>query len=150
MVDTVDSSLVHAFLGPTSFSGKVGSTTVRVNVDTAYPFGSRLTYSITTDRDLKFKIRIPGWAPVRTSTIVVGSAAAAPIVPETATSLQVVNLKAGTTSVVLRLDTQIRTQRRFNNAILVSRGALNFALDLKYNRTTSQGLRYVLKKCYVS
>lgn len=121
-----------------------------MNVDTAYPFGSRLTYSITTDRDLKFKIRIPGWAPVRTSTIVVGSAAAAPIVPETATSLQVVNLKAGTTSVVLRLDTQIRTQRRFNNAILVSRGALNFALDLKYNRTTSQGLRYVLKKCYVS
>jgi DUF1680 family protein len=62
-----------------------------VTVNTLYPFGNTLTYTITAAKPFAFKIRIPTWAQNSTaSTIAVNSAKATPLSPD-ASSLHSVN-----------------------------------------------------------
>jgi hypothetical protein len=141
VTDISDNSLVHVLLGPSQFDGKVGNNTVKVLVDTLYPFGSRLSYSVTTDNDLTFKIRIPSWAQGGSSTIAIEQGSSAPVQPDATTSFHSVDLKAGTTSITIKLDQRVEIEKRFNDAVAITRGALNYALELSFNQTSSPGRR---------
>jgi DUF1680 family protein len=64
-----------------------------VTVDTLYPFGSTLEYTVTSTKNFPFKIRIPDWAQGSDkSTISVNGAKAAPLNPPSQTSLQTVQV----------------------------------------------------------
>lgn len=96
-------SLFHALLGPSTFSGMLGTSNgvkgdfifqspkfhsrrskIVVSVNTLYPFGSTLSYSITAARAFTFNIRVPAWARSSLSTIAVGGGRVTPLAPNAA------------------------------------------------------------------
>ncbi|KAL1705246.1 hypothetical protein EV121DRAFT_258782 [Schizophyllum commune] len=139
--DNSDNSLVHAFLGPSALNTTVGGSSIQVTVDTLYPFGNVLNYVITASTPTALKIRVPSWAQTGGSTIAVDGGAAIPLNPDSATSLYKVEIPAGSTNIVVILDMQVEVEERLNGAVAVTRGPLNYALELTYNVTTTEGLR---------
>lgn len=59
-----ENELVSAVLTPGEIETEIGGARVRCSLDTAYPFGDTLTYTVETDRPVSFtlSIRIPGFA----------------------------------------------------------------------------------------
>ncbi|KAK0187694.1 hypothetical protein F5146DRAFT_1104624 [Armillaria mellea] len=126
MTDATDDGLLHVFLGPYTYSGIVGaSNQVDVIVDTIYPFNNTLKYQIATSEPLVFKIRIPDWATEESVISVNGETTT--LTPDDA------NFQWPGNSV---------DRKRFNDAIAINYGALNYAIELSYNNTVTEGLRY--------
>ncbi|KAF9459203.1 hypothetical protein BDZ94DRAFT_1199867 [Collybia nuda] len=133
--------LFHALLGPSTFSGTLGSSNpVKVSVDTLYPFGSTLSYSITAARAFSFNIRVPGWARSPLSTIAVGRGNASPLAPN-ASGFHVVQIPAGTTTLRVSLNMPLQVETRTNGAVAITRGALNYAVEISHNSTAAPGTR---------
>ncbi|KAJ7583639.1 hypothetical protein C8J56DRAFT_954591 [Mycena floridula] len=141
VTDNNGASLVHAFLGPFSFSGKLAGNQVKVTVDTLYPFGHTLTYSISASKSFNLKVRIPSWAQTGKSTVAVGKNKPSALKVDPATSFQVVSVPAGQSTVSIVLDSPLTVESRTNGAVAISKGALTFALELSYNSTVAPGLR---------
>ncbi|KAF8891202.1 hypothetical protein BD779DRAFT_1513791, partial [Infundibulicybe gibba] len=132
--DQAETSLTHVLLGPSTFSGTLGSSNkVKVSVDTLYPFGSVLTYSITASRPFTFNIRVPTWAQNNMSTLAINKGKASSLKPDSTTSLQSTHIPAGTTT--------IHIETRSNGAVAITRGALNFAVEIPHNTSVAPGLR---------
>jgi len=67
--------------------------TIQVMVETLYPFGPSLNYTVTSTRNFSFKIQIPSWAQGSTqSTISVNGGDTKVLNPSSKTSLQVVEV----------------------------------------------------------
>ncbi|KAG7445620.1 uncharacterized protein BT62DRAFT_1006631 [Guyanagaster necrorhizus] len=140
MTDPADDGLLHVFLGPYTYSGIVGaSNQVDVVVDTIYPFSNTLKYQIATSEPLIFKIRIPDWAAEK-SVISVNGEEATTLTPDDA-NFQVVELLEGSSTIALSLHAVLDIEKRFNDAIAINYGALNYAIELSYNNTVTEGLR---------
>ncbi|KAG6827511.1 hypothetical protein H0H92_011483 [Tricholoma furcatifolium] len=134
-------TLIHALLGPATYAGTVGaSNDVEVVVDTLYPFGTTLQYTVTAAKPFTFAIRVPGWAQNALSTISVndGKAEALSVDSE---SLQSVQITGKTTTIKVSLNAPLEVEDRYNGAVAITRGALNYALEITYNTTTTPGLR---------
>ncbi|EEB90192.1 hypothetical protein MPER_11634, partial [Moniliophthora perniciosa FA553] len=110
-------------------------------VDTLYPFGTTLTYDITATTPFKLKIRVPEWAKknLDQSTIKVNDEEASALQPDETNSLHVVEIPEGDTKLVISLDAPVEMEERTNGAIAVTRGALNYALEISNNVTTTEG-----------
>jgi len=135
-------ALVHAYLGPTTFSGTVGTgNTVKVAVDTLYPFGSTLSYTISSTKAFPFSIRIPAWAQNLSSSITLNGGASQGVSADSTTALHTVNLAKGTNKIELNLDMQIRIENRSNGSVAIHRGPLLYAVDLSYNSSTAASVR---------
>ncbi|KAJ7793921.1 hypothetical protein B0H14DRAFT_2924745 [Mycena olivaceomarginata] len=120
------------------------SNHVQVTVDTLYPFGNTLTYSISATKPFSFKIRVPTWAQnSNASTIAVNGARAATLTTD-ALDLHTVKVNAGKTVVHVNLHTPLEVEVRTNGAVAITRGALNFAVELAHNTTVAPGLRTLL------
>ncbi|PBK75252.1 hypothetical protein ARMSODRAFT_993246 [Armillaria solidipes] len=140
MTDPADDGLLHVFLGPYTYSGIVGaSNQVDVVVDTIYPFNNTLKYQIATSEPLVFKIRIPDWA-TEESVISVNGEETTNLTPDDA-NFQVVELSEGSSTIILSLHAVLDIEKRFNDAIAINYGALNYAIELSYNNTVTEGLR---------
>jgi hypothetical protein len=135
-------AVIHAFLGPFSFTSTLANSNhVQITVDTLYPFGNSLTYTISATHPFAFKIRVPTFAQNSTaSTIAVNGAAATTLTPDSM-SLHTVNVNAGKTTLHVNLNTPLEVEVRFNGAVAVTRGALNFAVEIPNNDTVAPGLR---------
>ncbi|KAJ8080065.1 hypothetical protein PM082_016892 [Marasmius tenuissimus] len=141
-IDPSDTSLVHAFLGPAQYNGKVGNNDVTVSVNTIYPFGLTLEYEITASNAFPFKIRVPGWAQTSgKSTVAINGGTPTQLKQQNEHGLYTIQAAKGTTRVRVSLDAPIEIEKRFNGAVAVTRGPLNFALQLSNNDTVSPGLR---------
>ncbi|KAJ7851852.1 hypothetical protein B0H14DRAFT_2761195 [Mycena olivaceomarginata] len=129
--DPSANAVIHAFLGPFSFASTLSnSNNVQVTVDTLYPFGNTLTYSISATKPFSFKIRVPTWAQnSNASTIAVNRARAATLTTD-ALDLHTVKVNAGKTVVHVNLHTPLEVEVRTNGAVAITRGALNFAVEL--------------------
>ncbi|KAJ7319105.1 hypothetical protein DFH08DRAFT_891546 [Mycena albidolilacea] len=140
--DPSANAVIHAFLGPFSFASTLSNSNhVQVTVDTLYPFGNTLTYSISATKPFSFKIRVPTWAQnSNTSTIAVNGARAATLTTD-ALDLHTVKVNAGKTVVHVNLHTPLEVEVRTNGAVAITRGALNFAVELAHNTTVAPGLR---------
>ncbi|KAJ7158371.1 hypothetical protein C8R43DRAFT_995745 [Mycena crocata] len=140
--DPAANAVIHAFLGPFSFTGTLASANhVQVSVETLYPFGSALTYTISATKPFSFKIRVPTWAQNSTaSTIAVNNGRATTLSPD-AMSLQAVKASAGKTVVHVNLHTPLEVEVRTNGAVAITRGALNYAVEISHNTTVTAGLR---------
>ncbi|KAF9564203.1 hypothetical protein CPC08DRAFT_273104 [Agrocybe pediades] len=142
MTDESRGSLIHTFLGPATFSGVVGKNNqVQVSVDTLYPFGLTFKYSVKASRPFTFQIRIPEWAKNKDSTIIVNHSKAGSINPDASTSLQDIKVTPGTTTIEMTLSAPLEIELRTNNAVAITRGPLNYALEITHNTTTAPGLR---------
>jgi len=135
-------AVVHIFLGPFTFAGTLANKNdVKIAVDTLYPFGTALTYTITAAKPFNFKIRVPTWAQnSAASTIAVNKGKAARLAPD-AMSLHTVQVGAGTTTLHVNLNAPLEIEVRTNGAVAVTRGALNYAVEITYNTTVAPGLR---------
>ncbi|KAJ6627782.1 hypothetical protein B0H10DRAFT_1991863 [Mycena sp. CBHHK59/15] len=140
--DPSANAVIHAFLGPFSFSGTLAHTNhVQVTVDTLYPFGNTLTYTVSASKPFAFKIRVPTWAQNSTkSTISVNNARATVLSPDSF-SLHTVQVNAGKTTLHVNLNSPLEIEVRYNGAVAVTRGALNYAVEIAYNDTIAPGLR---------
>ncbi|KAK7037318.1 hypothetical protein VNI00_011309 [Paramarasmius palmivorus] len=136
--DTSDSSIIHAFLGPAVYEGDVGT----VQVDTLYPFGTTLTYDVSATAPFTLKIRVPEWAKQNPekSTIQVNDGESSSLQPDD-NSFHVVEIPDGNTKLYVSLDAPVEVEQRSNGAVAINRGALNFALELSNNVTTTVGTR---------
>ncbi|KAF8901377.1 hypothetical protein CPB84DRAFT_1815219 [Gymnopilus junonius] len=150
MTNETASSLIHTFLGPATFTGTVGKSNnlmliclVIVSVDTLYPFGLTFKYTVTASRSFTFQIRIPEWAKNNQSTIAVNRAKATLVTPD-ASSLHSVKVTSGSTTIEMTLHAPLETELRTNNAVAVTRGPLNYAVELSYNTTSAPSLRSVV------
>ncbi|KAF7329741.1 hypothetical protein MKEN_00237400 [Mycena kentingensis (nom. inval.)] len=135
-------AIVHVLLGPFSVATTLpGKNAVKINVDTLYPFGTALTYTVSATKAFNLKIRVPEWAKNSAkSTIAVNGGRATALVPDSM-SLHTVQVKAGKTTVHVNLNAPLEIESRFNDAIAVTRGPLNFAVEISHNTTVSPGLR---------
>ena len=111
---------------------------VRVTLDTLYPFGETLNFTVTADAPFGFRLRIPRWAADR-ATVAIGAAASAPATPGS-DGFHVVGLPAGQSSLTLTLPSEVRVEAEQAGGVSVHWGALLFALDLSpQEHTTGPG-----------
>ncbi|KAK0450414.1 uncharacterized protein EV420DRAFT_753695 [Desarmillaria tabescens] len=126
------SSLVQAYLGPLKTSTTLtGNNVVTVTVDTLYPFGDTLSYTVTASRRFTFYVRIPSW--VVGGTIATNGGSTKPVSPSN--GLFAINIPSGTTKFVLNLPAEITTESRLHGAVALHRGPLHYALDINFNKT---------------
>ncbi|KAI2626307.1 duf1680 domain-containing protein [Xylaria nigripes] len=134
-VRTEDGGIAHVFLSPGSVSTNLGDNEVTIVANTNYPFGMNLDYSISSDHDLTFYVRIPSWANSSSTTIGAGGEASAPIRPTNA-GLQKFTIPKGKNQISVNLQTEPRVVERANNTVAVYYGPILYSLALDFNETT--------------
>ncbi|KAI3328555.1 duf1680 domain-containing protein [Ustulina deusta] len=139
-VGTEDGGIAHVLLSPGSVSTTLGNNKVTISADTNYPFSMGLSYSISTDRDFAFYVRIPSWANP-SSTVTEPSGNRAHISP-TEAGLQRFHVPKGQSRISVNLQTEARVVERANNTAAVYYGPLLYSLALDFNETTRQPVAY--------
>jgi hypothetical protein len=113
------------------------SCRVQVTLDTEYPFGDTLNFSVVAGAQFKLRLRIPQWAA--RPTIAVGSGPPAPVTvaPD---GFHTVSVPQGESTFTLTLPMDVRIQDEQAGGVSVHAGALLFALDLNpAEHTTGPG-----------
>ncbi|KAI1820352.1 duf1680 domain-containing protein [Xylaria intraflava] len=134
-VGTEDGGIAHVLLSPGSVSTKLNDNQVTIQVNTNYPFGMDLDYSISSDDDLTFYVRIPSWASSSSSIKGPHSDASVPISP-TNTGLQKFDIPKGKSQVSVTFQTEPRVVSRANDTVAVYYGPILYSLALDFNETT--------------
>lgn len=132
---TEDGGIAHVHLIPGSVTTSLGNNKVTIQADTNYPFGMNLQYTINSDSDFTFYVRIPGWAD-QSSTINVGGKSSQ--ISPSDKGLQKVELGKGSSSVSVTLETEPRVVTRANNTAAIYYGPLLYSLyiDSKVSEVT--------------
>lgn len=126
-----DQAIIVASLLP--LRATIEQANASIVIDSTYPFGDTASITVTAQRPVLVKIRIPGWA---LNASVNGGGA-------TNGTLVTVSCALGNTSIVVQLNPQIIVERGWgdtlqdppSDAVAVVRGPLVFALQLVENRT---------------
>ncbi|KAI3320035.1 duf1680 domain-containing protein [Xylariaceae sp. AK1471] len=140
-VGTEDGGIAHVFLSPGSVSTTLGHNQVTISVDTNYPFGMDLSYSISADDDFTFYVRIPSWANPSSTTTGPSSDSSAKI-STSDTGLQKFDVPKGESKISVNLQTEPRVVERANNTAAVYYGPLLYSLALDFNETTRDPVVY--------
>ncbi|KAI0199082.1 duf1680 domain-containing protein [Astrocystis sublimbata] len=142
-VGTEDGGLAHVLLSPGSVSTNLGNNNnkVAISVDTNYPFGMDLSYSITADAAFNFYVRIPGWANSSSTATGPSSDAGSQLSLEN-TSLHRFQIPQGQSKVSINLQTTPRVVDRANNTAAVYYGPLLYSLALDFNESTRDPIAY--------
>lgn len=111
-----------------------------MDCQTNYPFSDVLSYTIESDVDFNFFVRIPEWTVKDEATVTIGDGDAQPLSPNE-DGLQHVEIAAGTTTISVRLPMEIRTVER-NGAVAFYRGPLLYASDIEYTETVSPATNF--------
>ncbi|KAJ4481886.1 hypothetical protein J3R30DRAFT_3669016 [Lentinula aciculospora] len=136
-----NTSLAHIHLGPSTYGGILaGGNNVTVTVDTLYPFSTTLDYTVSATKPFEFLVRVPGWAQSNLSTISIGGSEPVSLDPDS-TNLHAINVSSGVTQLQLFLDAQIQVIPRYNSSVAITRGPLNYALEVTFNKTSASSLR---------
>ncbi|MDI6447946.1 beta-L-arabinofuranosidase domain-containing protein [Anaerobaca lacustris] len=101
---------------------------VRVALDTDYPFRETLKLTVTTDKPARFPLllRVPAWAEGATIRVADGS----PRRLKPGSFHKVEREWNGAVEVDLRFPMQVKTSRRYHEAVAVERGPLVYSLKL--------------------
>ncbi|KAI1376291.1 hypothetical protein F4677DRAFT_87977 [Hypoxylon crocopeplum] len=125
---TEDGGIAHILLIPGSMSTSLGDNKVTIQVDTNYPFGMNLKYTITSTSDFTFYVRIPGWADK--SSTVTGPGGSTTRISPSDSGLQKIEIGKGNSVFTVNFDTQPRVVTRANNTAAVYYGPLLYSLHI--------------------
>lgn len=134
-----DGGIIHILLGPAHLKTTIGDNDVEILVDTDYPFGMTLNYSVSTTSGLDFYVRMPSWASVE-STLQVGGTAEK--LSPSDKGLQRISLAGGDQKVSVTFDTDKRVEFLLNNTAAIYYGPLLYSLVIEYNDTVTDPLDY--------
>jgi len=125
---TPDGGLVAASYAPCTVDTEVASRSVRIDLQTDYPFDETLKFKVETERPLKFHLylRIPGWTD--RARVKVGNEESIPVQGGTFHCIE--REWSRSTVVSLHLPMGVRVERRYHNGILVERGPLVYSLKV--------------------
>jgi hypothetical protein len=104
-----------------------------VSCDTNYPFSDQLAYTVESETDFTFFIRVPEWTVTDKATIKIGDGGTKHLSPNKG-HLQEVKIKQGTTNVTVTLPMDVKTVQR-GDSVAFYRGPLLYAADIAYNET---------------
>ncbi|KAI8960947.1 hypothetical protein F5Y11DRAFT_367108 [Daldinia sp. FL1419] len=143
---TPNNSLAHIFLVPgTAATTLQDSNSVHVSVNTTYPFGHTLTYTISATSPFDFAIRIPGWADPSLSTLTANastSGISSTTLSPDASNLHHIPLPSGLSTTTLRLSTTPYSLPRANNTAAIYYGALLYALAIEHDIRAAPPIEY--------
>lgn len=125
---TADGGLAAIAYAPCIVNTKISDADVTVEVKTDYPFDDKLTFKITTSKAVAFplKLRIPSWTKYALLSI---DSEKPEIVM--AGSFHIINRTwKDTTSLLLKLPMSVSIERRYNDAVSISRGPLVYCLKI--------------------
>jgi uncharacterized protein len=126
---TNDNGLAAVTYGPCVVKAKVGKgKDITIAEETNYPFNGLITFTISTDKPVKFPIelRIPAWADsveIRYKNKIISF--------KDKTWIQLSEKWKNGDQIVLQIPLNLRYERRYNNSVTVSRGPLCFSLRMK-------------------
>ncbi len=124
-----DGGLAAVAHAPCAVTAKVGDgTVVTITEDTEYPFRNEIRCTIATSSPVRFPLllRIPAWATHATLRHASGAAEQ----PRAGTFHRIERVWNPGDTVVLTLPMDTRVERRYHNAVAVTRGPLVFALKM--------------------
>ncbi len=113
---------------PSSARFETRGAQVRVTLDTDYPFRETLKLAVATDRPARFPLvlRVPAWAEGATIRVADGS----PKRLKPGSFHKVEREWKGDVEVELRFPMQVKTSRRYHQAVAVERGPLVYSLKI--------------------
>lgn len=126
---TNDNGLISASYGPCQVKAKVGNNTdATITEVTNYPFSDSISFTIGVSGPSRFPIyfRVPGWAE---NTLI--KAGSKTFNPAKGAVFKLEQEWHNGDKVVIQFKPKLIIETRFNNAISVSRGALDFVLRIK-------------------
>jgi hypothetical protein len=106
-----------------------------VTCDTAYPFGTTLTYSVSAASAFDFFIRVPSWSA--STSVAVNGAQAQQASADATSGLVQISLPAGQSTIVFSVSAAVRTEARQNGAVSVYVGNVLYGLDVGQTNTSS-------------
>lgn len=111
---------------------------LEMTMHTAYPFDDKIYIDVKVSTATTLWVRVPGWASQPTAEFRgeihrLRNGTLAPFkLLSTASADGHMNPATGTTRIMLHYPMTIRTERRWNNAIAITRGPLLYSLALNY------------------
>jgi len=126
---TNNNGLVAVAYGPSVVKAKVtNGREVTINEETEYPFNGLITFTINTDKPVKFplELRIPGWAD---SVTVAWKGKS--LVHKGVSWIKLNEKWEDGAKITLQIPMNIRYERRYNNSVSMMRGPLYFSLRME-------------------
>ncbi|KAJ5273719.1 hypothetical protein N7478_008844 [Penicillium angulare] len=118
--------LVHALLSPATVTTQINGKQVSVNCETDYPFKNTLSYTIDSDTEFEFYLRVPSWSTGVTTQGLKDTPATDP-----KTGLMKFDIPSGTTKFTYSIGAEIQVTPRANDTVSIYRGSLLYALYIK-------------------
>lgn len=129
--------LAHALLSPSTVRTSINGGKVHIRCDTNYPFANTLTYTVDADKDFDFHVRVPAWADVRISNVLVNNRIYF-LKPNRNTGLHKISLKKGKSTIRYTINAwPVRTESRPHDSVAVFHGSLLYSLDVGYTKTST-------------
>ncbi|KAL3476611.1 hypothetical protein BJX99DRAFT_258361 [Aspergillus californicus] len=125
--------VIHALLGPSTLDTRINGKNVKIVCDTKYPFNGKLSYTITSEKEFEFSVRIPAWAQnfASESSYRAGHDAEWKNVTPTKENLQVFQIKKGETTLGVNLSMTPNVSKHPNGSVAIYYGPLLYALDIE-------------------
>lgn len=118
-----DGGLAALSYAPCEIDSEIAGASVRVSVTGQYPFEDRVVIEVDAAASFPLHLRIPGWA--RGATVTVDDEPA--LTPAAGSTLTLDRAWSGRHRITLEWDAEVEAQRRFDDAMTLSRGPLVFA-----------------------
>jgi len=124
---TPDDGIAAVAYAPSTVHTVAGGQAVRITLDTDYPFGEELRITVESEAGARFPLllRIPGWAD--NAIVAVG---AGHTLAQAGAFHRIEREWRGRETVTLLLPMELRTRRRFNDSVAITRGPLVYALRM--------------------
>ncbi len=126
---TAEGGLAATTYAPCTVTTEIAGEMVQIDLETDYPFGDTVQFTIKVGRPAEFPIslHIPAWTEAAELQIEGDD----PIPVKPGTFHRIEREWSGYASILLRLPMPVKVQRRYHNSISIERGPLVYALKME-------------------
>ena len=134
--------IVHALLGPAEVVTRTNNGhRIKICCETNYPFSHKLQYHINAGGPFKFSFRVPSWAILAESELLVNGKTM-DLSPNVVTGAQTMLLGKGRSRVEVHFGAKIRVEHQANEAVSIYHGALLYAVSVNGDYLSQRPARY--------
>lgn len=123
--------VIHALLGPTTLDTIIHGQRVKISCETNYPFYGSLRYTITSETEFEFSVRIPAWALISNESRYRAGQSEWRNLSPTTDYLQSFQIRSGTTAVEVDLHMVPQVTEPLNGTVAIYYGPFLYALDIE-------------------